>query len=194
MGSSAASVGRLTFIRGGKRLLIPVGPFSASNLMAWPDVLVFGLTLVAALGCGLVAGIFFAFSSFIMKALGRVPREAGIGVMQCINVTVFTPWFMGVFFGTGIACIVASIHSLYRWGEAGTLLRLAGSALYLAGCILITIVFNVPRNERLAAVSPADPDSAEGWSDYLASWTAWNHVRTAASFAATALFGAALRA
>ncbi|MDH3689664.1 MAG: DUF1772 domain-containing protein [Gammaproteobacteria bacterium] len=154
--------------------------------------LVFALTLVAALGCGIVAGVFFAFSTFVMKALGRVPPEAGIGFMQSINVTVLTPWFMGVFFGTGIACIVALTHSLYHWGETGTLLRFAGSALYLAGSILVTIVFNVPRNERLAAVSPADPSSEEVWGSYVSSWTAWNHVRTAASFAAAALFGMAL--
>lgn len=127
-----------------------------------------------------------------MKALSRVSPEAGIGVMQSINVTVLTPWFMGVFFGTGIACTVALIHSLYHWGQAGTVLRLAGSAVYLAGSILVTIVFNVPRNERLAAVSPEDSDSAEGWVSYGSSWTAWNHVRTVASFVAAALFSMAL--
>lgn len=153
---------------------------------------VFALTLVAALGCGLVGGVFFAFSTFVMKALGRVPPETGIGVMQSINVTVLTPWFMGVFFGTGIACALALIHSLYHWGETGTLLRFAGGALYLAGSILVTIVFNVPRNNQLAAVSPEDPDSAERWVSYVSSWTAWNHVRTVASFAAAALFGVAL--
>ncbi len=49
------------------------------------------LTFVAALGCGLVAGVFFAFSTFVMKALGRVPSAAGISVMQSINATVLTP-------------------------------------------------------------------------------------------------------
>jgi uncharacterized membrane protein len=39
------------------------------------------------------------------------------------------------------------------------------------------------------------PDSAEGatlWARYLVDWTFWNHVRTAASFAAMACFIAAL--
>ena len=150
------------------------------------------LTLVTALGCGLVAGVFFAFSTFVMKALGRVPPEAGISVMQSINVTVLTPWFMGVFFGTGIACAAALVHSLYQWGQAGTLLRLAGSAIYLVGSILVTIVFNVPRNERLATMSPESPDSIKGWTSYVSSWTAWNHVRTVASLTAAVLFSMAL--
>lgn len=153
---------------------------------------IFILTLVAALGCGLVGGIFFAFSTFVMKALARVPSEQGIAAMQSINVAVLNPWFLGVFFGTGIVCAVALVHSLYQWGQAGTAVRFAGSVLYLAGTILVTMVCNVPRNKRLAAVSPADPESAEIWMSYVSSWTVWNHVRTVASFAAAALFCIAL--
>ena len=33
--------------------------------------ILYPLTLVAAIGCGLMAGVFFAFSSFVMKALAR---------------------------------------------------------------------------------------------------------------------------
>ena len=156
------------------------------------DDLIFLLTLAAALGCGVVAGVFFAFSTFVMKALERVPREVGMHVMQSINVTVLTPWFMGVFFGTAIASAVAVLHSLYHWDQAGALLRLAGGATYLGGSIAVTIVFNVPRNERLATLSPADPDNAEDWASYVSGWTAWNHVRTAASLVAAAMFSLAL--
>ena len=39
---------------------------------------VFVLIFAAAIGCGLVAGIFFAFSSFVMAALGRLPSDHGI--------------------------------------------------------------------------------------------------------------------
>jgi uncharacterized membrane protein len=44
----------------------------------------FALKLFTALGCGLVAGVFFAFSTFVMNALARLqPREgiAAIGKM-----------------------------------------------------------------------------------------------------------------
>ena len=43
------------------------------------------LTFIAALGSGLVAGIFFAFSNFVMKALARVPPAQGVAAMQSIN-------------------------------------------------------------------------------------------------------------
>ncbi|MGH9891209.1 MAG: DUF1772 domain-containing protein [bacterium] len=156
------------------------------------DRLLFALTLCAALGCGVVAGIFFAFSAFVMKALSRLPPGEGIAAMQSINVAVLNPWFMVAFFGTAVACVLASISSLLRWHQPGALYVLAGSVLYLVGTLLVTMVFNVPRNESLASVAPADPDGARRWTGYVATWTAWNHVRTAAALAAAASLSVAL--
>lgn len=160
--------------------------------MATVDQWLFALTLFAALGCGLIAGVFFAFSTFVMKALSRLPSGEGIAAMQSINVTVLNPWFMVAFFGTAVACVGALISSLIRWHEPGAVYLFAGSALYLVGTLLVTIVFNVPRNESLASLTPTDPDGASLWAVYLASWTAWNHVRTVAALAAAALFSVAL--
>ena len=155
--------------------------------------MMFVLTLCAALGCGLIAGVFFAFSSFIMKALARLPPGEGMAAMQAVNVTVLNPLFLGIFVGTAALCATAVVVSLLRWSEPGSAWLLAGGLLYLAGCFLVTMAFNVPRNEALAKLSPADPNAAGLWASYLSSWTAWNHVRTAASFAAAASFTVWLR-
>jgi uncharacterized membrane protein len=48
------------------------------------------LTVVAALGCGLNAGVFLAFSSFVMKALARLQPAQGIAAMQSINLVAIT--------------------------------------------------------------------------------------------------------
>jgi len=40
------------------------------------DELLFPLVLISALGSGLIAGVFFAFSTFVMKALARLPAES----------------------------------------------------------------------------------------------------------------------
>jgi uncharacterized membrane protein len=154
--------------------------------------LLFALTLFAALGCGLVAGVFFAFSTFVMKALSRLPPGEGIVAMQSINVAALNPWFMAAFFGTAAACVLALVSSLLRWHEPSAVCLLAGSTLYLLGSLMVTAVFNVPKNEALASIMPTDADIARRWDDYLAVWTAWNHVRTAASLAAAASFAAAL--
>lgn len=146
----------------------------------------FILTLVAALGCGLIAGVFFAFSAFVMKALARLPPSQGIAAMQSINVVVLNRWFLGAFFGTGIVCVVLMIVSAVQWDTPGALYRLVGGALYVIGTLWVTIAFNVPRNNALAA------RGAERWARYVPEWTAWNHVRTAAALAAAASFSLAL--
>jgi uncharacterized membrane protein len=58
--------------------------------------------------------------------------------------------------------------------------------LYLIGAVLTTVVFNVPLNNALAQVDPVNEDSAMIWSHYLATWSAWNHVRALGSLLAAA--------
>src|SRR5262249_26409834 len=156
------------------------------------DKLIFALTLFSALGCGLIAGVFFAFSSFVMNALARLPAAQGIAAMQSVNVAVINPLFMAAFLGTAAACVLLAASSLLRCHEPGAAYLLAGSLLYLAGVILVTGLFNVPRNDALAAVAPASAEGASLWTDYLSGWTGWNHARTVASLAAAALLTIAL--
>ena len=155
------------------------------------DALV-ALTLVAAVGCGLLAGVVYAFSSAVMKALGRLPAAQGIAAMQSINITVINPWFMGAFFGPAPICVAVVILSVLEWEEPAVFYQLAGSALYLVGAVFVTMAFNVPRNDALAAVDPESADGENYWRRYLTEWTAWNHVRTAAALAAAALLTIAL--
>ena len=149
--------------------------------------------LLCALGCGLIAGAFFAFSTFVMKALANLPPAQGIAAMQSINVVVINPWFLTVFLGTAVACVVVTIASLLQWHGPGSPYLLAGSALYLAGTVLVTMLFNVPRNNALASVAPHGSEAATLWTSYLSTWTAWNHVRTMAAVAAAILFTLAFR-
>jgi uncharacterized membrane protein len=148
------------------------------------DGVLFFLTLLSALGCGVIAGSFFAFSTFIMKALARLPPAQGIGAMQSINVVVINPWFMSALFGTALACAILAGSALFNFDRAGAVCRLTGGALYLVGTIGVTIACNVPRNNALAAVNAASDQGARVWTAYVAGWTAWNHVRTAAGLGA----------
>ena len=80
------------------------------------------MALVAALGCGLIAGVFFAFSSFVMKALSLLPPHEGLVAMQAINVAVLNPWFLGTFIGTALVSLAQD--ALYL---------LFGGTVYLLG-------------------------------------------------------------
>ena len=140
-----------------------------------------------ALGCGLVAGAFFAFSSFVMPALNRLPAGRAVAAMQSINRLAVTPLFMAAVFGTALACLAVAPWAGFGWRAPAARWVLAGCIMYVIGAIIVTIVANVPLNNALDAVDPQGPGAAADWARYARAWTAWNHVRCAASTAATGL-------
>ena len=158
------------------------------------QILMSSLLWFSAIGCGLLAGVYFAFSAFIMTSLGRLDQAAGISAMNAINVDIVRSLFMPFFLGTTLASAMLAVLACLRWQEPGAIAMICGGALYVAGMFVVTIVFNVPLNDQLAAADPASGAAAPVWARYLTEWTFWNHVRTVASTAATALFIAAIAA
>ena len=156
------------------------------------DQLLPALKLIAAIGCGLIGGVFFAFSTFVMRALARLPAHEGIAAMQAINIVVINPLFLSVFIGTAAAGVILIISSLLKWHDSGSVYLIVGGALYVIGTFLVTMIFNVPRNNVLAALAPTSPEAARYWIEYVSSWTAWNHVRTVAALAAAASISVSL--
>jgi uncharacterized membrane protein len=151
------------------------------------------VAVLVLLGAALMAGVFFAFSSFIMKALGRLPAAQGIGAMQAINVVVLNPVFLGVFMGTALLALAIIVLGLLQWGHPAAAFYLGAGASYLGGTFLVTVSRNVPLNDRLAACPAGSPDSGAEWQSYLRHWTRWNHLRSVAAFAAVLLLILGLR-
>lgn len=143
------------------------------------------LTFLTALGCGVMAGVFFAFSAFVMKALDKLPAPRAVAAMQEINAAAPTPAFMAVLLGTSLACGALIPWSLFEWGEPSAVYLLVGGGLYLIFAFGLTVVYHVPRNEALAKVEPRGVEAESRWSSYVAGWTAWNHLRFAGALAAS---------
>lgn len=141
------------------------------------------LVIVTAVCTGLVAGAFFIFSAFVMRALADLPPKGGTEAMQAVNIRAVTPVFMTALFGTAALCI-----GVVGWAIVGTavgpriLLILAGLS-YLVGCVGVTIGANVPLNNRLAAVTAGTTEADTVWEHYRVAWTRWNTVRTVAAAA-----------
>lgn len=150
------------------------------------------IAVAGLLGAGLVGGIFYAFSSFIMTALGRLPVTSGVGAMQSINVVVLNPSFLGLFLGTAAVSVVAAAVAVAQWHAPATPFLLAGALLYGVGTFLVTVRGNVPLNERLAGLAATDPEAGTLWRDYLRRWTRLNTIRTAAAGGAALMYGLAL--
>ena len=146
------------------------------------------LASATAIGAALVAGIFYAFSTFVMRALGRLAPREGVAAMQSINVVVINPLFLLAFFGAGGLCVTTAAATLLLETDLSLTPVLTGCILYVVGCIGVTVVGNVPLNNRLAVANPDDATTRPLWRFYLVRWTLWNHVRTAASLAAAGCF------
>jgi uncharacterized membrane protein len=156
------------------------------------EQIIFGVTVLAALGSGLLAGNFFAFSAFLMTALGRLSAERGIVAMQAITAAIVSPLFLVVFFGTAALCAVLSGAAILQWSKPGALYLLAGSLFFLMGTFPVTMMGNVPLNNELARIVPNSPEGASLWKRFQSSWGAWNLARTLTSLAACASFIMAL--
>jgi uncharacterized membrane protein len=150
------------------------------------------LTVVAAVGSALVAGVMLAFSTSVMPGLGRRPAPQAVAAMQAMNSAILNPVFGLVFGGTALVCLGLAVSAPFTTDEAGAGWRAVGGLLYVVGTFGVTMVVNVPLNEALDEV---DPDSAAGastWQRFLPRWTAWNHLRTVMATAAAVVLIVAL--
>lgn len=143
--------------------------------------IVTALLWTAALSSGLIAGVYFAFSAFIMQAFGKIDTTHSISAMNAINETILRSLFMPLFFGSSIISLCLIFVALVYWGEAGTKLTLLAGAVYFIGMFISTVAFNVPLNNLLARTDPDSDNARQVWSHYINKWTKWNHLRTVSS-------------
>jgi uncharacterized membrane protein len=158
------------------------------------QLLMTGLLWFSAVGCGLIAGVYFAFSTFIMTSFARIAPAAGIAAMNAINIDIVKSVFMPLFFGTTLAAAILAGLALSRWSGPGSMAVLTGGVIYVIGMLGVTLVFNVPLNDALAAADPSSAEGASLWARYVRDWTFWNHVRLIASIVASVLFVVGLTA
>ena len=153
------------------------------------------LTAVAAFGSAAVGGLFYAFSSFVMRGLDRTDPVDAITAMRGINAEAqANAPFLALFFGSALLAIAVGVVAVLRMGQSGSWLLLAG-AVFGVLAVVVTIAFNVPLNNHLDGVNPeglSAADTAREWQAYFSTWTAWNHVRTAAGFVGAALMAVGL--
>ena len=131
------------------------------------------LLLLSVAGCGLIAGVCFAFATFLMQSFDRLGAPAAIRVMQSLNAVILRSATMAVWFGTLVVGIVAAVLS------GGALTAVVATVLYGVGAVLITGLGNVPLNEALDEVAPDAPEAEAAWRRYRVQWGRWNALRTA---------------
>ena len=140
------------------------------------------------LAYALVAGVFLAFSDFIMRSLSITGGSGGVEAMHVINREVFRWLFMTLFLGmAAVSLFIAGYAWVSLDGPAGTIILLA-ALVYLIGCFGVTVVFNVPMNQALAGMELTSDVTRTYWlQTYVPRWTFWNSVRSGAAALAAAL-------
>lgn len=152
-------------------------------------------SLGIAMSAAVLAGVFLAFSDFIMRALVSVSPIGGARAMQAINVTVLRSVFLTTFFALVPATVAVSLFTVWNGAldaTARTSIALA-TAVYLLSVIGVTVFGNVPMNERLAGLDASQAETVPYWRHYGVRWTRLNHLRTLGSLATAVgfLFAAA---
>ena len=148
------------------------------------------IIVMAITGAGVVTGLLFAFSNFVMRALADLPNDKGMFAMQRVNEKILNPVFLILFLGTPILCVLIAFTSALQLGSSGSLFLLIGALAYIIGPFGITVLFNVPLNNKLAEVDLSGAD--EIWPVYQKQWQRWNHVRTYIGVVSIVLLAAGL--
>jgi uncharacterized membrane protein len=138
------------------------------------------LTIVGALTTGLMAGLFFAFSTAVMPGLARLDEGQGLEAMQRINRAIMNPLFLAVFLASALTGAALAVSSAWTWDQPGAVPRLAGGLLAFGGSFVLTAAYHVPRNNALDDVTPGTSEGAAQWARYLREWVPANHLRAAA--------------
>jgi uncharacterized membrane protein len=139
------------------------------------------LLWVVALSSGVMAGAYFTFSTFIMRAFGTLEPPQAVAAMNAINTVILRSLFMPLFFGSSIASVLLVVAAVMNWGEAGAGTALLAGAIYFFGMFVCTALFNVPLNNALGQLTPNNTDDFQLWTHYLKTWTNWNHLRMMSS-------------
>jgi uncharacterized membrane protein len=153
-------------------------------------------TTAAAVSSAAVGGLFYAFSTFVMKGLDRTEPADAITAMRGINAEAQANGpFLALFAGSALLALGVGLVAAFRLTQPGAGYVLAGAALGLVAFI-VTMAFNVPLNNRLDAIDPARLSAADAlreWKAYLGPWTAWNHLRAVAPLLGAVLMLIGLR-
>ena len=129
------------------------------------DSIITPLLTIIAIGTGLMAGVYFAFSSFIMRSLDCLDVANAVETMNAINTVILRSWFIPLFFGTSLLALLLAVLALLNWDAPHAPLSLAIGLIYCGGMFLSTLLFNVPLNNRLEQAKD-DSEKNQLWPHY----------------------------
>ena len=146
------------------------------------------LCLFLGLSSALVASVFQSFSDFVMRGLVLAQPASGIDAMQQINRAVLRSVFLFTFLALAPVSVGIALYAGSALEGLAQQFIVAASIIYVISSFFVTILGNVPMNQRLDQLHAASAEGARYWQTYGVRWTRWNHVRTIGSMTASACY------
>lgn len=144
--------------------------------------------LFLALWSAVVAGVFSAFSEFIMSALRKTEPASGIEAMQHINRDVIKTQFVAGILSIALFSVFLAAYSLAVFEGAALVILILAPLVYLPSVFAMTIFGNVPMNNRLESLDYTSAQARAYWSEYGQKWTRLNHIRSIGSVLTAGLY------
>ncbi|ATL46045.1 hypothetical protein COR50_02080 [Chitinophaga caeni] len=142
-----------------------------------------GLTssIISIITCGLIAGIFFAFSIAINPAFSKLDDLAYIKAMQHINESIQNLLFLACFL---LPCFLLPVSAWLNFKQgaiAAAWLFTIAALLYIIGVFGLTIAVNVPLNNQLATLTIHGEQLSIVRHQFSGKWNLAHTWRTALS-------------
>jgi uncharacterized membrane protein len=136
------------------------------------------MLIVLAVLTGVMAGIYFTFSVFLIKAMNELPALQAAQAMNKINDVIVNTLFLPIFFGSTLWYAGLVISAFADWQGQSSVLQIIAAAVYVVGMFVVTAFGNVPLNNRLKELENDDENLATYWHKYQGTWIRLNHIRT----------------
>jgi uncharacterized membrane protein len=126
---------------------------------------------------GLMAGVYFTFSVFVMRSLATLNPLNGARAMIAINEIIVKTLFLPIFFGSTVLSVVLMTQVFLSENSNDAGLIYLASCIYIVGMFLVTILGNIPMNNQLRDSAANNQQLSAYWQYYLIAWTRLNHIR-----------------
>ena len=143
---------------------------------------------------GLMGGIYFTFSVFVMKALNQLPPLQAGEAMNKINDVIINTLFLPVFFISTLWHAGLIVWCFADWKNPQSTIMITAALLYIVGMFGVTVFGNVPLNNKLKfSIDKKDEQSLiQSWKEYYQPWARLNHLRMTSCIFSCALLTLAI--
>jgi uncharacterized membrane protein len=144
--------------------------------------------LFLAIWSAVIGGVFSAFSEFVMSALLKTESAGAIEAMQHINRDVIKTQFVAGIISIAIFSLLFTLYGIFVFEGAALGALILAAAIYLPSVFLMTMLGNVPMNNRLESLNHKSEEAHAYWREYGEKWTRFNHLRSVGSVLTAGLY------